>query len=83
MEFSFEELVSALEGTIVVNNDNKNFKGTCIDNRKVTEDCIFFAIKGERFNANNVAIDNCFIHGYFSFFSSGKRTLLVITNSFN
>ena len=57
MEFSFEELVSALEGTIVVNNDNKNFKGTCIDNRKVTEDCIFFAIKGERFNANNVAID--------------------------
>ena len=25
MEFSFEELVSALEGTIVVNNDNKNF----------------------------------------------------------
>ena len=57
MEFSFEELVRALEGTVVVNNDNKNFKGTCIDNRKVTEDCIFFAIKGERFNANNVAID--------------------------
>ncbi|MFR2266623.1 MAG: UDP-N-acetylmuramoyl-tripeptide--D-alanyl-D-alanine ligase, partial [Clostridium sp.] len=57
MEFSFEELVSALEGEVVINNDYKKFKCTCIDNRKVTEDCIFFAIKGEKFNANNVAID--------------------------
>ena len=53
MEFSFEELVSALEGEVVINNDYKKFKCTCIDNRKVTEDCIFFAIKGEKFNANN------------------------------
>ena len=26
MEFSFEELVRALEGTVVINNENKNFK---------------------------------------------------------
>ena len=33
MEFSFEELVSALEGTIVVNNDNKNFIIRITDDR--------------------------------------------------
>ena len=32
MEFSFEELVSALEGEVVINNDYKKFKCTCIDN---------------------------------------------------
>lgn len=45
MEFSFEELVSALEGEVVINNDYKKFKCTCIDNRKVTEDCIFLQLK--------------------------------------
>ena len=57
MEFSFEELVIALEGKVIIDNDNKRFISTCIDNRKVTKDCIFFAIKGERFNANDVAVD--------------------------
>ncbi|MCQ2969102.1 MAG: UDP-N-acetylmuramoyl-tripeptide--D-alanyl-D-alanine ligase [Clostridium sp.] len=57
MELSFQELVSALEGTVIIDNENRNFNEACIDSRKVTNDCIFFAIKGERFNANNLAID--------------------------
>ena len=56
MEMSFEEIVKALEGKVIVDNYYKNFNKFCIDNRKIEKDNIFLAIKGEKFNANNVAI---------------------------
>ena len=56
MEMSFEEIVKALEGKVIVDNHYKNFNKFCIDNRKIEKDNIFLAIKGEKFNANNVAI---------------------------
>ena len=50
MELTFKELVKAINGTILVDNNNHDFKGFCIDTRKVNKDDIFVAIKGERFN---------------------------------
>lgn len=57
MELSFQELVNALDGKVLIDNENKEFVSTSIDNRKIEKNCIFFAIKGEKFNANTVAID--------------------------
>ena len=40
MEMSFEEIVKALEGKVIVDNHYKNFNKFCIDNRKIEKDNI-------------------------------------------
>ena len=57
MELTYEQLVKALGGEVIVDNGCHDFTEACIDNRKITKNCIFFAIKGERFNANDVAVE--------------------------
>ena len=57
MELTFKELVNAINGTILVDNKIYDFKEFCIDTRNVKKDDIFVAIKGERFNANDYAIE--------------------------
>ena len=33
----------------------KNSSGVCTDTRKIENNCIFFALKGDNFNGNNFA----------------------------
>lgn len=52
MELTFNELVVALEGEIIVEGNNKSFNNFCTDTRKIEADNIFLALKGDNFNGN-------------------------------
>ena len=52
MELSFEELVKAISGEIIVDNNNRDFNCICTDTRKIEENNIFIALNGENFNGN-------------------------------
>lgn len=56
MEMTFKELLEAINGTILVGNDKCNFNSICIDTRKIQENNVFLAIKGENFNGNEFAL---------------------------
>lgn len=61
MEITFNELISAIDGSIVVDNENKEFDKVCIDTRKIEKKNLYFALKGENFNGNDFvekAFDN-------------------------
>lgn len=62
MELNFEELVKAINGDIVINNENKSFNSLCTDTRKIQKDNIFLALKGENFNGNKY-VKNAFDNG--------------------
>lgn len=57
MELSFNELVLAVGGEIIVENENKNFNTVNTDTRKIEKDNLFIALKGENFNGNIYAKD--------------------------
>lgn len=57
MELSFKELVLAVNGEVLVDNENKNFNTVNTDTRKIEKDNIFIALKGESFNGNIYAKD--------------------------
>lgn len=46
------EIADACGGTF---NNDCDIKGICIDTRKITKDCLFICIKGERFDAHQFA----------------------------
>lgn len=46
------EIADACGGTF---NSDCDIKGVCIDTRKITKDCLFICIKGERFDAHQFA----------------------------
>lgn len=46
------EIADACKGTF---NNDCDVKGICIDTRKITKDCLFICIKGERFDAHQFA----------------------------
>lgn len=52
MKMSFKEAAEALGLDAAVEG---SFSGVCIDSRKVTEGCLFAAIKGEHFDGNDFA----------------------------
>lgn len=57
MNFKVEEISSVLNGEIIVKGENIDITGVSIDNRKIKKDDLFFAIKGERFNPNEIVLD--------------------------
>ena len=57
MELSFKEIVDAINGEILVENEEKNFNDICTDTRKILKGNIFLALKGENFNGNKYAKD--------------------------
>ena len=57
MELSFDELVLAVKGEILVDNENRNFNNVNTDTRKIEKDNVFIALKGENFNGNVYAKD--------------------------
>lgn len=58
MELTFLEIVEAINGKILIdNNNNKIFNSLCIDTRQIEKNNIFLAIKGENFNGNSYVKD--------------------------
>lgn len=57
MELTFNELISSIEGEIIVGKASENFNDICIDTRKIKEGNVFLAIKGENFNGNNFVLE--------------------------
>lgn len=51
------DIFSNIDCEIIRKGENIQINNVCIDNRDVSENDIFFAIKGEKFNANKVALD--------------------------
>ena len=52
LELTFKELVEALEGDIIVEGNNKSFNSFCTDTRKIENNNVFLALKGDNFNGN-------------------------------
>ena len=56
MELSLNEVLEATSGTIIIEGKTK-FNKLSIDTRKIEEDNIYLAIRGERFNGNEFVLD--------------------------
>lgn len=56
MEMTFDELLNAVDGEVIVKGNNINFNKLCIDTRKIEKDNVYLAIKGANFNGNDFAI---------------------------
>ena len=52
MELKFEELLTGLNGKVLVEGSNKQFNDLCTDTRKLQKNNVFLALKGENFNGN-------------------------------
>lgn len=52
-QLSFEEIVKAVNGKIHINGEFYKYNYLSTDTRKICEDSIFIALKGENFNGNN------------------------------
>lgn len=49
---TFDEIVSAVQGEVILQGSYKKFNQISTDTRKIGEDDIFIALKGENFNGN-------------------------------
>ena len=57
MEMTFDELLKYSNGEIILDNENKKFNKLSTDTRKIENNNIFLALKGENFNGNNYVLD--------------------------
>ncbi|MDO5516936.1 MAG: UDP-N-acetylmuramoyl-tripeptide--D-alanyl-D-alanine ligase [Clostridium sp.] len=55
MDLNLNEVVKAVNGEIIVQNNDGVFNKISTDTRKIEEGNLFFALKGENFNGNNYA----------------------------
>lgn len=53
---SFHEIVKAVNGEIIINNKCDKYNYVSTDTRKICENSIFVALKGENFNGNDYVI---------------------------
>lgn len=56
-KLTIEEIISATKGELIVKGKKEIFKAVEIDTRKLSEDVIYIAIKGENFNGNDFVIE--------------------------
>lgn len=56
MELSLNEVLLAINGEVIVKGKT-DFNNICIDTRKIQEDDIYIAIKGEKFNGNEFVVE--------------------------
>ena len=57
MELSFEELLEAINGDVIVNSEDKVISNINTDTRKIEKGDIFLALNGENFNGNKYVKD--------------------------
>ena len=53
LDLSLSEIVEAISGEILVNNNEGNFNKISTDTRKIEKDNLFIALTGENFNGND------------------------------
>lgn len=56
MQITFNEMLKAIDGEVIVQEKEIKFNKLCIDTRKVEKDNVFLAIKGANFNGNDFAL---------------------------
>ena len=56
MQITFNEMLKAMDGEVIVQGKEIKFNKICIDTRKVEKDNVFLAIKGANFNGNDFAL---------------------------
>jgi len=56
VDLSFEEIIKAVNGEILVKNNEGNFNKVSTDTRKIEKDNLFIALTGENFNGNDYVI---------------------------
>jgi len=56
LDLSLSEIVEAINGEILINNNEGNFNKISTDTRKIEKDNLFIALKGENFNGNDYVI---------------------------
>lgn len=54
---TLKEIVEAVDGELLIKGNTFNYKSVEIDTRKISEDVIYIAIKGENFNGNDFAAE--------------------------
>ena len=53
LDLSLSEIVEAISGEILLNNNEGNFNKISTDTRKIEKDNLFIALTGENFNGND------------------------------
>lgn len=56
MDLSFEEILEAIDGEVLIKNATE-FNKVCIDTRKIEKNNIYIALKGENFNGNKFVVE--------------------------
>lgn len=53
LELTFQEILEATEGTLLIQGESNSFHKVSTDTRKIENGSIFIALKGDNFNGNN------------------------------
>lgn len=53
LELTFQEILEATQGTLLIQGESNNFHKVSTDTRKIENGSIFIALKGDNFNGNN------------------------------
>lgn len=56
LDLNLNEVIKAVDGELIVQNNDGVFNKISTDTRKIEEGNLFFALKGENFNGNNYAV---------------------------
>ena len=56
MEMTFNEILNAIDGEVIIKSEDVSFNKLCIDTRKIEKNNVFLAIKGANFNGNDFAL---------------------------
>lgn len=56
LDLNLNEVIKAVDGELIVQNNDGAFNKISTDTRKIEEGNLFFALKGENFNGNNYAV---------------------------
>lgn len=56
MEMTFNEMLNAIYGEVIIKSEDVSFNKLCIDTRKIEKNNVFLAIKGANFNGNDFAL---------------------------
>ncbi len=56
MEMTFNEMLNAIDGEVIIKSEDVSFNKLCIDTRKIKKNNVFLAIKGANFNGNDFAL---------------------------
>ncbi|AGX43702.1 UDP-N-acetylmuramoyl-tripeptide--D-alanyl-D-alanine ligase [Clostridium saccharobutylicum] len=56
MDLTLNEIIKAIEGKILIQNNEGKFNKVSTDTRKIEKNDLFIALKGENFNGNNYVV---------------------------